>query len=213
MTAITKTRVFLVDDHPVVRAGMRQVLELDDRISVVGEADSGEEVLERLSGCPADVVLMDICLPDMDGIEATRQLRARHADLKIMILSAFGDEYLAEAIEAGANGYILKTTAREELTRAVIQTASGQGPLDPTLTPRLFDRMAELSRSAQSQELSSRQQEILRLIADGVPSREIAARLSMSQATMSRQLRQVFDLLGVDDRAHDIAEAYRKNLL
>lgn len=213
MTAITKTRVFLVDDHPVVRAGMRQVLELDDRISVVGEADSGEEVLERLSGCPADVVLMDICLPDMDGIEATRQLRARHADLKIMILSAFGDEYLAEAIEAGANGYILKTTAQEELTRAVIQTASGQGPLDPTLTPRLFDRMAELSRSAQSQNLSSRQQEILRLIADGVPSREIAARLSMSQATMSRQLRQVFDLLGVDDRAHAIAEAYRKNLL
>ena len=213
MTAITKTRVFLVDDHPVVRAGMRQVLELDDRISVVGEADSGEEVLERLSGCPADVVLMDICLPDMDGVEATRQLRARHADLKIMILSAFGDEYLAEAIEAGANGYILKTTAQEELTRAVIQTASGQGPLDPTLTPRLFDRMAELSRSAQSQDLSSRQQEILRLIADGVPSREIAARLSMSQATMSRQLRQVFDLLGVDDRAHAIAEAYRKNLL
>ena len=156
---------------------------------------------------------MDICLPDMDGIEATRQLRARHADLKIMILSAFGDEYLAEAIEAGANGYILKTTAQEELTRAVIQTASGQGPLDPTLTPRLFDRMAELSRSAQSQDLSSRQQEILRLIADGVPSREIAARLSMSQATMSRQLRQVFDLLGVDDRAHAIAEAYRKNLL
>lgn len=213
MTAITKTRVFLVDDHPVVRAGMRQVLELDDRISVVGEADSGEEVLEQLSRCPADVVLMDICLPDMDGIEATRQLRARHADLKIMILSAFGDEYLAEAIEAGANGYILKTTAQEELTRAVIQTASGQGPLDPTLTPRLFDRMAELSRSAQSQDLSSRQQEILRLIADGVPSREIAARLSMSQATMSRQLRQVFDLLGVDDRAHAIAEAYRKNLL
>lgn len=213
MTAITKTRVFLVDDHPVVRAGMRQVLELDDRISVVGEADSGEEVLEQLSRCPADVVLMDICLPDMDGIEATRQLRARHADLKIMILSAFGDEYLAEAIEAGANGYILKTTAQEELTRAVIQTASGQGPLDPTLTPRLFDRMAELSRSAQGQDLSSRQQEILRLIADGVPSREIAARLSMSQATMSRQLRQVFDLLGVDDRAHAIAEAYRKNLL
>ena len=177
------------------------------------EADSGEEVLEKLSGCPADVVLMDICLPDMDGIEATRQLRARHADLKIMILSAFGDEYLAEAIEAGANGYILKTTAQEELTRAVIQTASGQGPLDPTLTPRLFDRMAELSKSAQSQDLSSRQQEILRLIADGVPSREIAARLSMSQATMSRQLRQVFDLLGVDDRAHAIAEAYRKNLL
>ena len=192
---------------------MRQVLELDGRISVVGEADSGEEVLEKLSGCPADVVLMDICLPDMDGIEATRQLRARHADLKIMILSAFGDEYLAEAIEAGANGYILKTTAQEELTRAVIQTASGQGPLDPTLTPRLFDRMAELSKSAQSQDLSSRQQEILRLIADGVPSREIAARLSMSQATMSRQLRQVFDLLGVDDRAHAIAEAYRKNLL
>ena len=210
---MAKTRVFLVDDHPVVRAGMRQLLELDERVSVVGEAGSGEEALEQFNGCPADVVLMDIRLPGMDGIEATRQLRARHPDLKIMILSSFGDEYLAEAIEAGANGYILKTATQPELTRAVVQTASGQGPLDPTLTPRLFDRMAELSRAARSQDLSSRQQEILRLIADGVPSKEIAARLSMSQATLSRQLRQVFDLLGVDDRAHAIAEAYRKNLL
>ena len=213
MTAMAKTRVFLVDDHPVVRTGMRQLLELDGRISVVGEANSGEEALEQFNGCPADVVLMDVRLPGMDGIEATRQLRARHPDLKIMILSSFGDEYLAGAIEAGANGYILKMATQPELTHAVVQTASGQGPLDPTLTPRLFDRMAELSGVARSQELSSRQQKILRLIADGVPSREITARLSMSQATLSRQLRHVFDLLGVDDRAHAIAEAYRKNLL
>lgn len=205
--------LFLVDDHPVVREGIRRLLELDERLSVVGEAGSGEEALERLNGCPADVVLMDIRLPGMDGIEATRQLRARHPDLKIMILSSFGDEYLAEAIEAGANGYILKTATQPELTRAVVQTASGQGPLDPTLTPRLFDRMAELSRAARSQDLSGRQREILQLIADGVPSREIAARLSMSQATLSRQLRHVFDLLGVDDRAHAIAEAYRRDLL
>ena len=210
---MTKVRVFLVDDHPAVREGLQQLLELDGRISVVGEAESGEEALEQVDRSSVDVLLMDIWMPGMDGIEATRQLRARHPDLKIMIVSGFGDEYLVEAIEAGANAYILKSATQSELMHAVFQTADGQGPIDPTLTPRLFDRMAELSTTALGPVLSSRQQEILRLIADGMPSTEIEAKLSMSQATLTRQLRHVFDLLGVDNRAQAIAEAYKNNLL
>jgi len=206
-------RVFLVDDHPAVREGMRHLLELDGQISVVGEVGSGEEALEQENWHSVDVLLMDIRLTGMDGIEATRQLRARHPDLKIMILSSFGDEYLVEAIEAGANAYIMKTAIQPELIHSVLQTADGHGPIDPTLTPRLFDRMIELSRTAQVPVLSTRQQEMLRLIADGVSSAEIASKLSMSQATLTRQLRHIFDLLGVDNRAQAIAEAYKNNLL
>ena len=213
MTAMAKTRVFLVDDHPVVRAGMRQLLEVDGRISVVGEADSGEKALEQFNGCPADVVLMDIWLPGMDGIEATRQLRVRYPDLKVIVLSAFGDEYLAEAIEAGAKGYILKTATQPELVHAVVEAAAGRSPVDSTLASKLLDRLVELSTTSPSDSLSGRQQEILRLIADGVASDEIAASLSISDATLTRALRQIFDLLGVDNRAHAVAEAYKRKLL
>lgn len=207
-----RIRVLIVDDHPVVREGIRRLLELDEQISVVGEAGSGEEALARMDECPADVTLMDIRMPGIDGIEATRQLRVRYPNLKVIVLSSFGDEYLAEAIEAGANGYILKTATQPELVRAVVQAAGGQSPIDARLTPGLLGRLAELSRMTQRQGLSSRRREILRLVANGVPSKEIAARLSVSQATLTRELRHVFNLLGVDDRTHAVAEAYRRNL-
>ena len=133
--------------------------------------------------------------------------------MKVVVLSSFGDEYLAKPIDAGATGYILKTATQPELVQAVVQAAAGQSPIDPTLVPGLLQRMSELSGMARCEVLSNRQREILRLIADGVPSTEIAANLSVSQATLTRELRHVFDLLGVDDRAHAIAEASRKNLL
>ena len=210
---MAKTRVFLVDDHPMVRVGMRRLLELDERLSVVGEAGSGEEALEQAGGCPADVLLMDIRLPGMDGIEATRQLRAQHPGVRVLVLSSFGDEFLARAIEAGATGYILKTATGPELVQAVLLAAKGQSSIDPTLMTGLLKRMSELSRRARGEGLSDRQREMLRLIADGVPTSEIVAKFSMSSATLARQLRHVFDLLGVDDRTHAVAEALRRKLL
>lgn len=208
-----KIRLLLVDDHPVVREGIRRLLALDNQVSVVCEAGSGEEALERIGASPADVALMDIRLPGIDGIETTRRLRAGHPDLKVIILSSFGDEYLVKAIEAGAHGYILKTATLHELVCAIVQAVNGQTPIDPKLTSRLFGRLAELSRMSQFQGLSSRQQEMLRLIADGVPSNEVAGKLSISPATLTRELRNVYDLLGVNSRAHAVAEAYKKGLL
>lgn len=208
-----KIRLLLVDDHPVVRGGIRRLLELEEQISVVGEAGSGEEALERMDASAVDVVMMDIRLPGIDGIETTRRLRALHPDLKIVVLSSFGDEYLTKAVDAGANGYILKTATQPELVRAVVQVVNGQTPVDTKLISNLFRQLGELSRMARCRVLSDRQGEILRLIANGVPSKEIAARLSMSHATLTRELRHVFDVLGVDDRAHAVAEASRRDLL
>lgn len=209
---MTKIRVLLVDDHPVVRMGIRRLLELEEQISVVGEAGSGEEALEQMDASAADVVMMDIRLPGIDGIETTRRLHAQHPDLKVIVLSSFGDEYLAKAVDAGANGYIMKTATQPELVHAVVQVANGQTPVDAKLIPNIFRQLGELSRMAGCRVLSDRQREILRLIANGVPSNEIAARLSMSHATLTRELRHVFDVLGVDDRAHAVAEASRRGL-
>lgn len=210
---MAKIPVLLVDDHIAVREGTRLLLELDQQISVVGEAGSGEEALEKLEMCGAEVVLMDIMMPGVDGIETTRQISAEHPDVKVVIFSAFGNEYLAPAIEAGATGYILKTATQSEMVLAVVQAADGQCPLDPRLVPRLFDRLAQLSSNKRGSALSSRHQNVLRLIADGMPSKEIAKNLSISRATLTRELRHVFDLLGVDDRAHAVAEAFRRKLL
>ena len=210
---MTKIRLLLVEDHPVVQQGIRRLLEFEEQISVVGEAGSGEEALEQMDATPADVVMMDIRLPGIDGIETTRRLQARHPDLKVIVLSSFGDEYLAKAIDAGANGYILKTASQPELVHAVVDVANGQTSVDAKLVPKLFEQFGELLRMDRYGRLSDRQREILRLIANGVSSKEIAATLSISHATLTRQLRHVFDVLGVDDRAHAVAEASRRDLL
>ena len=210
---MAEIRVFLIDDHMVTREGIRRLLELDERITVVGEAGSGEEALEEVDACSADVALMDIRLTGIDGIETTRQLRVRYPDLKVIVLSSFGDEYLAKAIEAGAKGYILKTATQPELVQAVVEAAAGRSPIDSGLASKLLDRLVELSTTSPPESLSSRQQEILQLIADGVPSTEIAGRVSISDATLTRTLRQIFNLLGVDNRAHAVAEAYKRKLL
>lgn len=206
-------RVLLVDDHLVVREGIRRLLEIEPQISVVCEAGSGEDALEQMQATPADVALMDIRLPGIDGVETTRRLVSRFPDLKIIVLSSFGDEYLVEAIEAGAKGYMLKTATQPELVHAVVQAANGETPIDAKLTSWLFGRSAELSRMSQYQGLSSRQRKLLRLIADGVPSGELSGSLSISQATLTRELRRVYDLLGVNSRAHAVAEAYKNGLL
>ncbi len=206
-------RVVLVDDHPLIREGMRRLFASESRIVVTGEADSGEEALEKIDDTSVDVVLMDIRLQGIDGIETTRRLRAQYPGLKIIMVSSFGREYLAQAIEAGAAGYVLKTATQLEIVQAVIQAKSGQYPLDPSLVTGLVGQLAEILKAHRGLGLSSRQIEILRLIADGVPSKIITKTLAISAATLSRQLRSVFNVMGVDNRAHAVAEAQRRNLI
>ena len=206
-------RVCLVDDHPVVREGIRRLLERDERIQVVGEAASAEDALTSVEETSPRVVLMDIRMPGVDGIVASRRLTANDPTLRVVILSSFGDQYVTSAIEAGACGYVLKSATGPELVEAVVQAADGQSPIDSKLASRLVGRLAELAKTGQPRCLSHRQQDILRLISDGVSSKDIEIALSMGHATLTRELRRIYDLLDVDSRAHAIAEAHKRGLL
>ena len=210
---MTKIPVFLVDDHTIVREGIQRLLELDDGIEVVGQAGSAEEALDQMEAAEPQVILMDIRLPGVSGIEATRLIKARYPYLRVLVLSAFDHEYLAQAIEAGADGYVLKTAKRDELVAAVKRTAKGQGHIDETLTGGLLGQFAELYKASREQGLSQRQLTVLQRVAQGVPSRDITAELSISDATLKRDVRAVFNYFGVNDRAQAVAEAYKRRIL
>lgn len=210
---MAQIKVFLVDDHPIVSEGLRRLLELDSEVEVTGVAASAEEALDQLQFSSPEVVLMDIRLPEMNGIEATRQIKARHPNIRVVILSAFGNEYLAQAIEAGADGYVLKTSKQSELVDAVKHAANGHYPIDSGLTSSLMSQFAEMYKRSGPRALTTRQLAILGQVASGVSSKIIAQDLSISDATFKRDLRGVFDYFGVNDRAQAIAEAYKRKLL
>ena len=168
---MAKIPVFLVEDHHIVREGIRRLLELDKDIAVVGEADSAEEALKQVQFSSPRVVFMDIRLPGMNGIDATRQLKELYPDMRVVILSGFGNEYLAQAIDAGADGYLLKTTSQKGLVGAVKQAAEGQTPIDSELATALFGEFAELYKRSQPEGMTRRQLTILKSVAKGVPSK------------------------------------------
>ena len=208
-----KLRVFLVDDHPLMRLALRRILEADAHFLVVGHSDNAEEALDRLDTLATDMVVMDILLPGMDDVEATRQLKARHPQLKVVIVSAYGEEYLIPSINAGADGYMMKGLAAELMVQGLLQAAEGIPPIDANLTRHLMNRAAAGPPDRVGPSLSPRQQEVLRHVSVGLTSKEIASRLFISPTTLKRDFRNIFELLGVNDRAHAIAEAYRRNLI
>jgi two-component system NarL family response regulator len=205
--------VFLVDDHPLMRLALRRIIESDEHFIVAGEADNAEECLACLETLAVDMVVMDIQLPGMNGVEATRQLKARHPNLKVVIISAYGEEYLILSIDAGADGYMLKGLTVDQVVQGLLQAAAGTPPIDATLTRHLMDRAAVGTQDQAGPSLSPRQQEVLRHVSDGLTSKEIASRLNVSATTVKREFRSIFEALGVNDRAHAIAEAYRRSLI
>ena len=206
-------RLLLVDDHKLFRQGMRRLLELDDGVEVVGEADTGERALSEVESKRPDVVLMDIRIPGIDGVEATRRIKQRFPCVSVMMLTSYAEEYVPEAIEAGASGYLLKSVGHEELSRAIRSVHSGEAVIDPSLSRDLFRRFGEMRRANRESILSPRQVEILRLFASGMYGRSVAAKLFISDTTLKREMRHIFARLGVETRAQAIAEAYAKKLL
>lgn len=200
-------RIFLVDDHPVVREGLRYMLEREEDMAVVGEAGSAEEALTQVEWLHPEVILMDIKMPGMDGIELTRRLREKQPSCNIIILT-FHEEYLAQAIEAGAVGYLHKDIRREELTRAIRAVRQGRSPLDLSLSRDLLTEIATPARN-----LSPRELEVLRLIAAGASNREIAEQLFLSETSVKRGVRLILEKLGVRNRSEAVAEAYRRKLI
>ena len=213
--AAEPVRVFLIEDHQVVREGTRRLLEFDGDAVVIGEADSGEDALISPALGLAQVVMCDVVLPGMNGIETTREILARYPALKVVMLSAFGDGYLEQALEAGAAGYILKRATQVELVRAVEEAARGGSPMSPSLSAVLVDRFRELQQRQGDDrpDLTPRQREVMKLVSEGRTTRDVAAALYISPATVKRELRNVFERLGVGNRAHAVAEAQRRNLI
>ena len=205
-------RILLVDDHQVVREGLRHMLELEADMEVVGEAGDAKEALTQVESLSPEIILMDIKMPGIDGIELTRQLKEKLPSCNIIMLTLY-DEYLAQAIEAGAVGYLLKDVKREELTRAIRAAYHGRSPLNLSLSR---DQLAEFAAPAESKQrvyLSERELAILRMIADGVTTKEIANQLFLSQASIKRSVRLIFEKLGVHNRSEAVSEAYKRRLI
>jgi DNA-binding NarL/FixJ family response regulator len=189
-------RVLAADDHPLARAGLQQLLGTLEGIALVGVAASADEVVRLAVEETPDVVLMDIEMPDKDGIEATRELIARRPGTAVVILTSFSDrERILAALDAGAVGYVLKDVEPAELVRAIEAAAAGQAPLHPLAARELLDQ-----RYAPGPHLSAREAEVLALVAQGLPNKLIARRLEISERTVKGHLTRIFERIGVSDR-------------
>jgi DNA-binding NarL/FixJ family response regulator len=203
-------RLIIVDDHPVVRDGLRGMFAGDPEFEVLGEAAGGVEALTLVEALEPHVVLMDLRMPGMDGVTAIGELVKRGVAARVLVLTTYDtDSDVLPAIQAGATGYLLKDTPREELFRAVRAAARGEAVLSPTVASRL---MGQLRRPAY-EPLSQRELEVLSLIARGSTNREAAAHLFISEATVKTHLLHVYAKLGVNDRAAAVATAFERGLL
>ncbi|HEV7566996.1 MAG TPA: response regulator transcription factor [Microbacteriaceae bacterium] len=211
--------VLVVDDEPLVRSGVRMILEGEDDIEVVGEAADGNKALERARALAPDVVILDIRMPGMDGIETTRRLLQRADAPRILILTTFDlDEYVYQAMKAGASGFILKNIPPAKLVDAVRTVAEGDALLAPAITRRMIERFvrrapAGTGRPAQLAELTERELSVLRLIARGLSNAEIASTLFLSEATVKSHVNRVLSKLDLRDRTQATVLAYETGLV
>ena len=209
-------RALIVDDHPVTREGLRTALELsDDVVAVVGEAASGEEAVERARELTPDVVFMDVRMPGMDGIEATRRIRQAAPDTKVILITI--DESrgaISDAIQAGVSGYLLKDASPDALVDAARNAIEGNAVIHPQLTKTFIEevRMADPD-APRTAPLSKREREILQKVADGATTRQVATELGISPHTVKTHLERIFEKLSANDRAQAVAIAIRTGIV
>lgn len=211
-------KILIVDDHEMVRDGLSVMMEREEDFTVVGEAQNGLEAVEKTKALNPDVVLMDLRMPEMDGVEAMRQIRAVQDDVKFLVLTTYdSDEYIFDAIEAGAKGYLLKDTSREELFRAVRTVNRGESLIEPAVVSRLLDRLTELShRAAHGPEhgaLSEREVEVLQLMARGSANKQIASDLSITESTVKTHVANIFQKLEVSHRTEAVTKAISQGII
>lgn len=209
-----KIQVLLVDDHAMVRAGIRQFLERSDNINVVGEADDGVAAQAIIECEVPDVVVVDVKMPRMGGIDLTRWIRSRYDGMKVLVLSAYDDDpYVVTAIQAGANGYALKNTSPLKLIHAVEAVHAGESSLDPAVATKVMSYMMNGGSERSSVTLSEREVEVLREAASGRTNIEIGEKLHISSRTVQGHLRKVFDKLGVYSRTEAVTKAISLRLI
>ena len=213
---MTKQRILLVDDHEVVRLGLKALLERHPQFDVIGEAASAREALELVANIHPDVVVMDIRLPGTSGIEACEEITSRFPETRVLMLTSYAeDEMLFSAIRAGASGYVLKQIGGEELVRALEAVARGEALLDPAVTQRVFQ---EVRRAVKEEEasafvhLSQQERHVLLLVSEGKTNREIAKALFLGEGTVRNYVSSILSKLGVSNRAEAAAYAVEHNL-
>jgi DNA-binding NarL/FixJ family response regulator len=201
-------RVLIAEDHAMVRAGLTELLANRDDVDVVGEAANGAEAVELAGELQPDVILMDLSMPEVDGIEATRRISEAVPDAHVVVLTSFSDrERILEALDAGAVGYLLKDLEPEELHRGILAAARGESPLAPKAAHAVISARADARDG--TVELTGREREVLDLVAEGLPNKLIARRLEISEKTVKAHLTRVFQTIGVTDRTQAALWAQR----
>ncbi len=208
-------KILIADDHPVVREGLSAMLRKEEDIQVVGEAENGAEAIDKARELRPDIILMDLRMPEVDGVEAMRQIGAVNPDIKFIVLTTYdNDEYIFKGIEAGARAYLLKDAPREDLFKAIRAVHKGESLIQPAIAGKVLDRFAELSRQAQGVEaLSEREVEVLKLMAKGAANKEIAAELTITESTVKTHIQSIFQKLAVSDRTEAVTEAIKKGII
>ena len=209
-------RVLLADDHRMLREGLRRSM-VDEGFDVVGEADNGEEAVRLAAELQPDVILMDVSMPEMDGVEATRIIRATDTATQVIMLTMHADsEVLADAIRAGASGYLVKDCSTEEVAEAVRMAANGDTALSPQLAATMLDEVRRLevpSTSDDDRVITKREEEVLQLIADGCSTPEVAEKLYISQKTVKNHLASIYQKLDARDRTQAVLQAVRMGIV
>ena len=203
----SRTRVLVVEDHAIVRSGIIGLIDSESDMSVVAEATDGADALTVFRECRPDLVLMDLQMPKMDGVEATARIREEFPDARILVLTMHGGDTLAvRALKAGAAGFVVKTALRKELIDAMREVRAGRRYVPPGVA-------VEIAKHIGEEALSERELQVLRLVAEGVGNKQIAARLAMSEDTVKGHLKRIFTKLGANDRAQAVALGLRRGLL
>ena len=211
-------KILIVDDHTVVRDGLSVMLGRQPDLAVVGEADNGLTAVERARELRPDVILMDLRMPELDGVEAMRRIREEDPEARFIVLTTFdSDEYIFDAIDAGAKGYLLKDASRDELFRAVRTVHRGESLIEPGVAAKVLDRLAQLSRRGSrpdpAQILSEREAEVLQHMASGAANKEIAESLSISESTVKTHVTNIFQKLDVNHRTEAVTQALQRGII
>jgi len=219
LTTPRPVRVLVVDDDDLMRAGLRAVLSSDETIAVVGEAADGKQAVEQTMALAPDVVLMDVRMPVLDGIEATRRIVAAAPDARILILTTFeDDDYVLNALRAGAAGFVLKRIQPEHLIAGIHTVAGGSGLLAPQITQTVIEQIAgqptpDTSALRRLQHLTPRERDVLTLVAHGLSNTEIAARLVVEESTVKTHIKRILAKLQLRDRIHAVILSYETGLI
>ena len=204
------TRVFLLDDHEIVRRGLRELLEQEPDLEVVGEAGTAEEALGRIPATHPDVAVLDVRLPDGDGVEVCREIRSRHPEINCLMLTSFSDdEALLSAIMAGASGYLLKQVKGTDLVDAIRRVAAGESLLDPSMTARVLEHLRAPAEKDELAGLTDQERRVLDLVAEGLTNRQIGERMFLAEKTVKNYVSNLLSKLGMSRRSEAAAYAAR----